>query len=531
MTNINRMIFKNRRYNNINPIGPLWMIFVFLLIAGASHIRADDSATIAKLDRYFAAVGEQWQVPGMAIAIVKDNQVIFARGYGVRQAGGHDAVDANTLFAIASNTKAFTAAALAILVEEKKIDWDDRVIDYLPYFRLYDPYVSQDMRIRDLLCHRSGLATYSGDLVWYGTPYSIEEIIRRLRYLKADFPFRGGYGYSNVMFIAAGEVIARVSGQSYESFVSQRIIEPLKMARTVFSTRALAEKTNVAQPHKNIGFKAVPIDWYNWDSTVAAGGIISSVNDMARWLRLQLNRGKLDELQIFSEKSSQTMWTAQVALPVSKERSERYPSTHFSSYAMGWGLMDYLGCKVISHGGGYDGMYSRVALVPEKNLAMVILTNSMTSVPSVLMYKILDTWLNGPEKDWSSEYFEIFTKGIASKKKAQQEIEDKRIMGTKPSLDLQQYAGMYQSDLYGEIQVTLEKGALVLKSLPNPDMTGDLTHWHFDTFHIEWRKEFAWFGSGKVQFILDNTGKPAKLELDIPNEDFLFSELELTRKN
>ncbi len=501
-------------------------LFALLFI----NISASAQADLQQLDRYFEKAMREWQVPGMAIAIVKDDKIVFAKGYGLREIGKADKVDEHTLFAIASNTKAFTSAALAILVDEKKLSWDDRAQKFLPYFQLYDPYVSQEVRVRDLLCHRVGLLTFSGDLIWYGTPYSREEVVRRARFLKQAFPFRGGYGYSNIMYLAAGEVIEKASGKTWEQFVRERIFIPLGMNETVLSTRELSAKTNVATPHGEADGKPITFPWYNWDSMVPAGGIISSVSDMAQWLRLQLGRGTFEGKKIFSENQSRIMWTPHVSFVVSRASEERNPHTHFNGYGLGWGVTDYRGCVVASHSGGYDGMYSRTALVPEKKLGLVILTNSMTDIMTALMYKTLDAYLSSEDRDWSAE-------GLKRSKEGQQRAmaerlreDNLRTLNTRPSLPLEAYTGSYTDRMYGDVEVKIENGKLVLKFLPNPDLTGDLAHWHFDTFEVEWRKKFPFFGKGKVQFLMNEQGKVTEMRINVPNEDFWFTELEFRKK-
>jgi CubicO group peptidase (beta-lactamase class C family) len=455
--------------------------------------------------------------------------LVFAKGYGIRELGAEGEVDEHTLFAIASNTKAFTAAALARLVDEGRIDWDDHVVEYLPYFQLYSPYVTQEMRVRDLLCHRSGLGTFSGDLLWYGTSYGPDEVVRRARYLEPAGAFRASYGYSNLMFIAAGEIVPAETGISWDEFVQTEFLEPLGMDRTVTSTASLDGMSNVATPHGEKDGRVVSLYWYGWDNMAAAGGIISSVSDMAKWLKLQLNRGTLDGVAFFSEENSRTMWTPHNSFPVSKRSEELFPSTHFRAYGLGWGLMDYLGRKVVSHGGGYDGMFSRVVLVPEEKLGMVILTNGMTSIQTALAYRILDAYLGGAERDWSSEYLERAAEAKQAKRDYWEELESERVHDTQPSLALEDYTGTYGGDLYGDATVTLEDGRLVVQFQPNPDLQGELSHWHYDTFQVNWRKDFAWFGKGTVQFVMDSSGEIVEMKFDVPNDDLWFYELEFVK--
>jgi CubicO group peptidase (beta-lactamase class C family) len=464
------------------------------------------------------------------VVIVKDGETVLARGYGVRERGTRDPVDENTLFAIASNTKAFTVAALAILVEEGKLGWDDPVRDYLPYFELYSPYVSDGMIIRDLLSHRSGLGTFSGDLLWYGTHYSAEEVVRRARFLPQAGPFRASYGYSNLMFIAAGEVVSAVSGMPWQSFVESRILEPLGMSRTVTSVDDLRRMENVATPHKNRTDAVVPIQWYNWDAMAAAGGIISSVSDMARWMKLRLNHGTWEGLTLFSEASSWEMWTIHTPMGISANARHAQPTTHFRGYGLGWSLNDYQGRLVASHGGGYDGMFSRVVLVPGERLGIAVLTNSMTSVSTAIANTILDAYLGAPERDWSGEMLASWRAGRERFEARQDRFLDERDPGASPSHPLEVYAGSYGGEMYGDATVTAEGGHLVLRLLPNPDLVADLTPLHDDTFLLEWRETFAWFGRGAATFAFDAHGRVSRVDLDVPNDDLWFYELDLRRK-
>jgi CubicO group peptidase (beta-lactamase class C family) len=501
-----------------------------IALGGAVDVLAQGTVDLAALDAYFAESGEIFEVPGFAVAIVKDGELVFAKGYGVRELGKADRVDEHTLFAIASNTKAFTAAALAILVDGGKLDWDDRVVEHLPYFQLYDPWVTQEMRVRDLLSHRSGLGTFSGDLLWYGTSYSRTEVIRRARYLEAAGEFRSDYGYSNLMFLAAGQLIAAVTGMSWDEVVEREFFEPLGMRRTVTSVRDLEGMGNVATPHRERDGRVFPLYWYDWDSMAPAGGIISSVADMSRWLRLQLGRGTWEGDTLFSEAAQRTMWTPHISNVVTAGSERLFPTTHFRGYGLGWGLMDYEGRKVMSHGGGYDGMFSRVALVPEEGLGLVVLTNSMTNLPTALTYRILDAYLGAEERDWAERLAAIAEGNRERAAERRAEFEAGRIESTSPSHQLEAYTGTYGGPMYGDATVTVEDGHLVVAFIPNPDLVGDLTHWHYDTFVIEWRQDFAWFDEGTVQFLLDATGEVVEMKIDVPNDDLWFYELEFKKK-
>ncbi len=508
--------------------GPLVLALVLLLLPTAGTAQAPD---MEALDGYIADAREAWDVPGLAVAVVKDGRTVFARGYGRRDIRSGGEVDEHTLFAIASNTKAFTAAALAILVDEGKLDWDDRVREHLPWFELYDPYVSDEMRIRDLLSHRSGLGTFSGDLLWYGTDYSAEEVVRRARYVPRAFSFRAGYGYTNLMFIAAGEVVEVVSGEPWDVFVRRRILDPLGMERTVMTTDSLPARENVATPHGLWEGELTAFPWYNWDAMAAAGGIISSVTEMAAWLRLQLDRGVLAEGDtLFRPRRSWEMWTVHTPLAVSPSYRELYPSTHFRGYGLGWSLNDYRGRKVVSHGGGYDGMFSRVVMVPEESLGVVVLTNSMTGITSAITNRVVDLYLGGEARDWSEVLRARAERAAETEAARRATVVQQSMQGTEPSRPLGAYAGTYGGPMYGDAEVSVEDGGLVLRLLPNPDLIADLRHLQLDTWVIEWRRPFPWFGSGVAQFLLDPAGEVVELKLDVPNQDLWFHELELKRR-
>lgn len=505
----------------------LMLLLTTPVLLGQDQPRAD----LHKLDSLISKAREEWKVPGLAVAIVKDGKVVHAKGYGIRELGKQEAVDADTVFAIASNTKAFTGAAVAMLEEDGKLKWNDHVQQHLPWLQLYDPYVSAELRVEDLLCHRSGLGTFSGDLLWWGTPYSPEDVLRRVKHLKPAGSFRSHYGYSNLMFLAAGEVVAKTTGKPWQDFVEQRILKPVGMTRSVTSTNDLKGMPNVATPHKPKPDSISPIPWYNWDTMAAAGGIISSVNDMSKWLIVQMNNGQLEgDKRLFSEESSRKMWAAHTMIPVSKSSRERYPTTHFRAYGIGWSLADYKGRKTVGHGGGYDGMYSRVMMVPEEKLGIVVLTNSMTGISTAIANTVLDEYLGGKRSDWLDEGLKRDVENRNEFYDRIQKVTTPKAVGTNPSRALSAYAGTFKSDLYGDATVSQENGGLVLRLLPNKDLVADMVHLHYDTFLIRWRSEFAWFGKGTAQFVPDSDGEMQEIRLDVPNDDLWFYELKLKRK-
>ena len=503
-----------------------------LILSYCGVITAQDlDAKLKEIDEYAIKAGQEWKVPGFAVAIVKDDKVVFVKGYGVRQLGKPEVVDKDTVFAIGSNTKAFTSAALATLVDEKKIAWDDPVTKYMPWFQLYDPWVTREMTIRDLLSHRSGLATFGGDLIWYDTTYSRDEIIRRIRFLKPTSSFRSRFGYQNIMFLTAGELVPAITGKSWDDYLRDKFFVPLSMLRTVTSHKQLLALPNLAMPHNLLNDNVQVIRYDNADNAGGAGAINSSAADMAQWVRLQLGKGTVDGKKVFTAERSREMWTPATILGGVSEAAEKFsPTTHFNLYGLGWILNDYQGRKLVSHGGGLDGMISRVALMPEENLGLVILTNSETSLSSALSNKIFDVFLGVPKRDWSAEFLARTQQGREAAKAEEKRIEGLRLPNTKPSLPLSAYAGRYTGAMYGDTQVSEENGKLVLRMVPAPNFVGDLEHWHLDTFAVKWRDGVVYrFGRGFVTFTVDEKGKVSEMKIDVPNPDFDFKEIELKR--
>lgn len=507
-------------------------LLLLALLAFAPTLSAQTlEERLKEIDEYAAKAGREWKVPGFSIAIVKDDKVVFAKGYGVRELGKPEPVDKDTLFAVASNTKAFTSAALATLVDEGKLRWSDPVTKYLPWFQLYDPYATREMTVRDLLSHRSGLVTFGGDLLWYETTYSREEIIRRIRFLKPLHSFRSRYGYQNIMFLAAGEIVPAVTGKSWDDYVREKFFTPLGMARTVTTYKQLLAAQNVATPHNEFEGKVRVVHYSNVDSAGGAAVINSTAAEMAEWVRLQLGRGAYQGKRIFSAAASREMWTPQMIAPAITEAAEKFnPTVHFNLYGLGWGLSDYRGRKVVTHSGGLDGMTSRVALLPEENLGVVILTNSETPLQAFLYYKVFDVFTDAPARDWSADFM-TFVKAAREREAAEaRKLEEARVPDTKPSLPLSAYAGTYGGQMYGDAKVTEENGRLVVRLVPAPAYVGDLEHWHFDTFRIKWRDSVIYpYPRGWVTFQLDPQGKVSEMKIDVPNPDFDFKELEFKR--
>ena len=493
------------------------LLFLFIGFSSMAQIARLDS-----LDAYFQRSLEMWEVPGMAIAIVKDDSLIFAKGYGVKNIKNKkDKVDANTLFPIASNTKAFTAAALARLVDEGKLSWETKVVEILPYFTLYDPYVTAHFTILDLLSHRSGLVTFSGDLLWYGSTYSREEVVKKLPYLKQKYEFRTQFGYSNIMYIAAGEIIGKLSGKPWEDYIRDEFLVPLKMKNSLTSISQLDKTANVVSPHNKVNDDVFPIEFMNWDNISGAGALISNITDMSYWLRMQLHEGTYKNHQYFSATQDLIMKTPHINHSVSKDYQRYWPSTHFKSYGLGWGLSDVHGRKVIAHSGGYDGIISYSCIVPEENLGFVILTNSNSSLYSSILNRILDAFLAKDTTDWNKLYLPY---------QQRSDVHEAIVVNedaAKPNLELVKYTGIYSDEAYGNVMISIKRGKLVLRMLHTPIFTGTVTKFDADTMIVEFKKVPA-LPQGKIYFSLSSSDVEYMI-IDVPNPDFDFTEFKFMK--
>ncbi len=518
------------KIKNTSVYHQISLIFLLCVFALSSVALKAQSVDFKKLDKYITEAQSNWEIPGLAVAIVKDNKVIFSKAYGLRNIEKKNKVNENTLFAIASNTKAFTTAALSILVDEGKLNWDDKVVDYLPWFKLYNPYVTQNITVRDLVSHRSGLYTFSGDLLWYHTNYSSKEVIQRAQFLKPHYGFREHFGYQNIMFSAAGLIIEKISGISWNNYIKQHFLNPLGMKSTNTSVKDLDLNGNTALPyHIEPGKKPIALQYMNWDNCKAAAAINSSVADMAKWMIFQLNSGKLGDKQIISKKQIWEVRKMFTPTPVSKYSFENNPNIHFKGYGLGWNIFDYNGKKVINHGGGSEGMISKVAMIPEEKIGIVILTNSINYFPSALMYQFFDMYFGNEDKDWSKKYLEYYKSSFEREKNRVAKLMTNQIKGTKPSFSLDNYTGKYTDEAYGTAVIENKNGKLVLKYEPAADVIGDLEHYHYDVFTVKLRNTPS-LPVGTVQFFMNEKGKIKSMKIDIPNGDFYFDEFNFIKE-
>lgn len=464
-----------------------------LIVVLAAGFAAAQTAP-ADLDEYVSRAMKTFDVPGLALAIVKDGRVAVAKGYGVRKLGDPAAVDAHTLFGIASNTKAFTAAALGMLVDEGKIAWDDPVIRHLPAFRINDPWVSRELTIRDLLSHRTGLGLGAGDLLyWPDTDFTREQVLAAAAGLRPASSLRSRYAYNNLGFVVAGQIIPAVTGKSWDDFVRERIFQPLGMTETQITSTHFKTGDNVAVPHSQgwrLNGTLAPIAMTRDDTWAAAAGIKSNISDLAKWVQAQLNEGKAASGQmLWRPATSNDMWSPQTVIRVSEPAAAlKAIKPHFAAYGLGWSLKDYRGRKIVSHGGALTGMVSTVVMIPEERLGIVVLTNQEESgAYSSIVYHILDHYFGLPATDWTAAYSSAREESMRRAADQEKKQAEARAANTHPSLDLAKYAGEYKDAWYGNAEIRVENGKLVLRMAHTPSMVADLEHWHYDTFVARFR--------------------------------------------
>lgn len=476
----------------------------------------------------------RFDVPGMAVAVVQDDKVVFAKGFGTSNLNTNAKVNKDTLFGIASNTKAFTSAALAKLVDEGKLSWDDRVIDHLPEFRLYDSYVTREMRVRDLLSHRSGLGLGQGDLmIWPSTDKSIEDILAGLQYLKPASSFRSQYAYNNLMFVTAGEVVARVSGMSWNDYIEKNILQPLHMdnSRAGFSRIPKSNK-NWAIGHIPMDGKLNPFFVNYLEDFRGAGAIASSVNDMSQWLLTQLAGGKMPSgEQLFSEKQQAQMWHPHITSMASKSAYEAYHQ-QFRGYGLGWSIEDYHGFKKLGHGGGILGMVSQVTLLPEKKLGIVILSNQQAfSALSAVTHEVLEDALELEDKNWVEE---LAKKHFASKQKAYANAKPDTPADYQPQLPNINYTGTLHDDWYGDVIIEQLDGKLRIDFTHTKRLKGTLEHYTGNTFIVKWDEKlleadaFIRFDMGANNRV--NSAKMRTVSTAVTDFSFDFRNLNLKAK-
>ena len=493
---------------------------IVLVVAAALVAPLAQAATpisAAAIDAAVARTMKTFDVPGVAVAVVKDDKVVYSKGFGVESVQGARKVDAHTLFGIASNSKAFVAASLAMLVDEKKLKWDDKVTDIIPEFKMFDPYVTAEFTVEDLLTHRSGLGLGAGDLMLFpdGSDFTRADVIRNLRYLKPVSSFRSKFDYDNQLYIVAGEVVARVSGMSWEDFVERRIMRPLAMNESAASRSRAPATAHLAMPHVSVdGAPARQIDADLGEIANAAGGIVSNLVDMSSWARMQLNGGRYgDGQRLFSEQAQAAMWSPHTIL----EARSRFYSSNFSAYGLGWFVNDANGFKIVTHTGGLSGMVTQVILVPSLKLGIIVLTNQeQNSAYNAISLTILDSYLGVASTDRVAELRTLRDERVA---KAAREAALARAIpaggaaaagaaGLDPSL----VAGTWRDPWFGDVTISQVGGKLHFAAKRSPKLNGDMQYFRANSYVVKWTDR-SYDADAYVNFTLGTDGKPSRMSM------------------
>ena len=478
----------------------------FLLLLAQLAAAPLPAQALSGLEGYIERTMREWGIPGVAVAVVQGDSLIYAKGFGVHRLGGATTVTPQTVFAIGSMSKSFTAAALGTLVDEGRIGWDDPVVARLPGFAMADPAVTAEITIRDLLSHRTGLP--GENLVFWGSGLSRAEVVRRLRYLPLRSRPRTEFEYQNLGFITAGEVIAAVTGQSWDDAVRQRIFTPLGMVSAGTRLADLERLPDVATPHAKLDGRVQPIPWLDLANGGAAGSITANVLDMAKYARMQLRQGRFGERRVFSDSVARQMHAGAMIIPLKSFFGLLSPDAQLIQYGLGWILQDYHGRLIVSHGGQTDGMHGNLALLPAFDIGVVVLTNSsLFGYPIAISYRIFDSFLGRPEQDWSAE----FQRRLAPANAAPPAGGPVRVAGTSPTINASELPGLYRQAYLGDAVVTMADGKLQLELLGR---RAPLEHWHYDTYRAMWQDPMARLALALVSFDRAGSGRVRALRFD-----------------
>lgn len=473
-----------------------FIVLIFLLPAISKLNAQDLSARLDKFDQYVEQSRQKFEVPGCAVAIVYDGKVVFTKGYGHLSVKKDKRVDEKTIFGIMSTTKNMTAAALAMLADEGKLDWDDKVIDYLPDFRLYDPYVTRDLRVRDLLTHSAGLG--NTDFLWADDPKADPGfILHQMRMAEPAYPFRGGFIYQNIMYLAAGKLVEKLSGMTWERFMKERIYTPLGMKNTFPNMAYSMQYQNRSMAHQRLDDKIIAIPEFSADPIAPAGATWSTIEDMAKWVQFMLEVPT--DTSLIKAKNKMELTKPQVIITA----DQFYPTMsltnpHWITYGLGWFQQDYRGSMLNFHTGSLDGRTAMIALMKDQNFGFYFFGNlDHAELRHALMLRAIDEFVfNDTNRDWSEEVFSLYAKIREYAGQRQQQVLGKRVEETQPSKDLEAYVGIYTHPFYGQIKVWLKDSTLYA----NDNISFE--HWHYDTFLAQEKKE--WYPPSLVQFVLDS---------------------------
>lgn len=506
----------------------IWLVIVLLL--GPRVALTGQAPSAASLSRSIEALVrrgmQDWHIPGLSVAIVRNDSVLFLKGYGVRALDGAGAVDENTLFGIMSTTKAMTSAAVAMLVDDGVVAWDDPVTRWIPEFQMPDPYVTRELKVIDLLTHRAGLG--NADLLWVREDLDEAEIFRRVRDLEPAYSFRAGYTYQNIMYGLVGELIRRASGMPYGEFLKQRLWQPLGMDRTFASlsdVRASGDD-NVSSPHFEIRDTIRVIDETPVDVLASAGAVWSTATDMARWVRFLLDSARVDGERLISASSYAMLFSPHTIIPPDQfYPSVRLTRPHWTTYGLGWFQQDYRGEAVSFHTGSLDGRIAVVGLLPDERFGVVMLGNlDHAEFRHALMLRAFDLQLGTSDRDWNADLLELYGGLAARADSARARRDESRINGTSPTLPIASYAGVYSHPVWGDLVVSEAGGTLSVRMGKSSELRGPLTHWHYDTFRAHLGDGRA--GPGWIRFVLDVNGAVSELRFGL-GDGMIFEKTQL----
>ncbi|MFC6997506.1 serine hydrolase [Rufibacter roseus] len=489
--------------------------FFSVTVAQGQRINKDS------LDTAIRQLMTDFEVPAMSVAIVKGTDVVYLNALGTKTKGKQEPVDENTLFGIGSISKSITALSLGMLVDEGKIKWDDKVTDYLPYFQMYAPEVTNAFTIRDLMTHKSGLKPTAGGLLWYGSDLNREQVIRKMKDLPPVSEFRTTAAYQNLTFVAGGEIVAVVTGQSWDDFIKERLFKPLGMNHTFSRYQDIVSNKNITTPHsKDAHFSVITVAHRNHDNIGPAGSIYSTAKDMAQYMKLMLNKGVINGDTLVREKTMEEILKPHTFFPIFPKPIHN----EFSSYAFGWWVTPKNGHKVVEHSGGVDGMVANLEMVTDKKFGIIALSNTEEPAAVALTLNMVGQAIQDP----SYQTYQTARKSLRDKKKYTLEENRKkvaatRVKGTKP-LNFASYTGTFRDKMYGDIEVKQEGKKLVISFTHTPSFTADLSHWHYNTFELNWRDPMV--PKGFVTFTLNAKGEVAEMKFEQPNMlDVDFTEL------
>ncbi len=472
-------------------------------------VQLNDAQIAGTFDTYVQSALQTWKTPGLSVAVVKDGKIVFKKAYGVCELGKPEPYTTTTLSTCASTTKAMTAVCMGILVDEGKVKWTDIVSNILPEFKLSDPYVTSQITVKDLFTHNTGLG--NADQLWV-LGYNRSEILQRMHSLPLAYSLRADFIYQNLMYLVAGEVIGKVSGKTWDEFIQERLFTPLGMTHT-YPDYAKAPATAQTGLHFKDNDTIKLSRYTHSDNIDPAGGVWSCADDMSKWMQFLLDSTGINGKRLLKPETFAALFKPQSIV----SESEFYPTKtitkpHWTTYGLGWFQQDYRGQMVQFHTGSLDGLVAILGMIPEQHCAIYVFGNlDHSEIRHALMFKAFDLWcFNDPSNDWSKDFYKMYTALSDSAKAREKDNDSKRVAGTNPSLPLEMYAGKFVNESFGNAEVIIENGVLLVK-LPN-SYTMKLSHWNYDTFRGEFNN--WWFGKTNIQFLLTANGTVSGLSMD-----------------